>query len=144
MYGLQYESQMLLIGSLGFGITQVTSENCYQILVFQFKVRSACWPWLTRKSRRSGLTKPIRLLKKARDEGARIVFEDEASFRQDSTLYRTWSRIGEQPLVPVTGQRESVKVFGCVDIQSAEFEYMMDDVFNHKTYMVFLETLKVD
>lgn len=31
-------------------------------------------------------------------------------------------------------------MFGWVDIQSAEFEYMMDDVFNHKTYMVFLET----
>jgi transposase len=25
-------------------------------------------------------------------------------------------------------------------VQSGEFEYMMDEVFNHKTYMVFLET----
>jgi transposase len=33
-----------------------------------------------------------------------------------------------------------VKVFGCVDVHSAEFEYMIDEVFNSTTYMVFLET----
>jgi len=69
-----------------------------------------------------------------------VIFEDEASFRQDSTLHRTWSRVGCQPVVPVTGKRESVKVFGCVDLHSAEFDFMIDDVFNHKTYTVFLET----
>ena len=69
-----------------------------------------------------------------------MIFEDEASFRQDSTLHRTWSRVGCQPFVPVTGQRESVKVFGCVDLHSAEFKFMIDEVFNHMTYMVFLET----
>ena len=69
-----------------------------------------------------------------------MIFEDEASFRQDSTLHRTWSRVGCQPIVPVTGKRESVKVFGCVDLHSAEFDFMIDDVFNHKTYTVFLET----
>lgn len=43
--------------------------------------------------------------------------------------------------MPVTGQRKSVKVFGCVDVHSGEFEYMIDDDgFNHMTYMVFLET----
>ncbi len=42
--------------------------------------------------------------------------------------------------MPVTGQRESVKVFGCVDVHSGEFEYMIDEVFNSTTYMVFLET----
>lgn len=41
----------------------------------------------------------------------------------------------------MTGQRESVKVFGCVDLHSAQFEYMIDEVFNHMTYMVFLETV---
>lgn len=33
-----------------------------------------------------------------------------------------------------------MKVFGCVDVHSAEFEYMIDEVFNSTTYMVFLET----
>ncbi len=33
-----------------------------------------------------------------------------------------------------------MKVFGCVDLHTAEFEYMIDDVFNSASYMVFLET----
>lgn len=69
-----------------------------------------------------------------------MIFEDEASFRQDSTLCRTWSRRGCQPIVPVTGDRNSVKVFGCVDIVKNDFKYMFDDVFNAATYLVFLET----
>lgn len=77
--------------------------------------------------------------KKAKALGAGIVFEDEASFRQDSTLHATWSRRGQQPLVPVTGQRKSVKIFGCVDIFSAKFIYKRDTVFNAETYLDFLE-----
>ena len=54
-------------------------------------------------------------------------------------MHRTWSRKGDQPLVPVTGQRKSVKVFGCVDIISAKFIYNMDEVFNVASYLNFLE-----
>ncbi|MHB8481831.1 MAG: IS630 family transposase [Nitrospiria bacterium] len=79
--------------------------------------------------------------KKARSEGAALVFEDEASFRQDSTLHSTWARRGHQPVVPVTGQRKSVKIFGCVDIFSARFLYHRDEVFNAKTYLAFLNTM---
>jgi len=67
------------------------------------------------------------------------VFEDEASFRQDSTLYRTWSRRGQTPLVPVTGARKSVKIFGCVEVYSGAFLYQDDEVFNASTYLSFLE-----
>ena len=48
---------------------------------------------------------------------------DECSFRQDSTLHSTWSRVGEQPLIPKTGQRKTVKVFGAVDITKDRFIY---------------------
>ena len=34
------------------------------------------------------------MLKKAKDVGATIIFEDETSFRQDSTIHATWARIG--------------------------------------------------
>jgi hypothetical protein len=44
-----------------------------------------------------------------------------------------------QPQVPVTGQRRSVKVFGCVEIHSARFLYRRDSVFNADTYLDFLE-----
>jgi transposase len=39
----------------------------------------------------------------------------------------------------VTGQRKSVKIFGCVDIISAQFNYQRDEVFNAATYLNFLE-----
>jgi len=32
-------------------------------------------------------------------------------------------------------------VFGCVDIKSAQFNYRCDEVFNAKTYLVFLEQI---
>jgi transposase len=56
-------------------------------------------------------------------------------------LHRTWARRGCQPTVPVTGQRKSVKVFGCVDIYSARFLYHRAAVFNAVTYLDFLEQL---
>ena len=77
--------------------------------------------------------------KKARAKKAALIFEDEASFRQDSTLHRTWARQGCQPEFPVTGQRTSVKIFGCVEMFSARFTYHRDTVFNADTYLVFLE-----
>ena len=77
--------------------------------------------------------------KKVQKNQSKLIFEDEASFRQDSTLHRTWSRKGTQPLVPVTGQRKSVKVFGCVDVLSSKFIYSSDEVFNVPSYLNFLE-----
>jgi transposase len=79
--------------------------------------------------------------KKARQEGAALIFEDEASFRQDSTLHATWARRGCQPEIPVTGQRKSIKIFGCIDIYSARFLYRRDSVFNAVNYMGFLEQI---
>jgi len=70
-----------------------------------------------------------------------LIFEDEATFRQDSTLHRTWARKAFQPQVPVTGQRKSIEIFGSVEIFSALFTYHRDTVFNAETYLVFLEQI---
>jgi transposase len=43
--------------------------------------------------------------------------------------------------VPVTGARKSVKIFGCVDIMSAEFIYRRDETFNAETYLKFLDQM---
>ena len=77
--------------------------------------------------------------KNAKAQGAALIHADEATFRQDSTLHWTWARRGHQPEVPVTGQRRSVKVFGCVEVNSARFLYHTDEVFNATTYLDFLE-----
>ena len=68
-----------------------------------------------------------------------MIYADEATFRQDSTLHWTWGRRGYQPEVPVTGQRKSIKVFGGVEVYSGRFLYRRDTVFNAATYLNFLE-----
>lgn len=70
------------------------------------------------------------------------MFEDEASFRQDATLHATWSRRGTTPIVPVSSSRNSIKVFGCVEIHRAKFLYnFADRNFNADSYIDFLEKI---
>ena len=68
-----------------------------------------------------------------------ILFEDEASFRQDPTLYQTWARVGAQPQIPTTGQRNTLKIFGTIELYSARFLYRFHNVFNADTYVAFLK-----
>jgi transposase len=68
-----------------------------------------------------------------------ILFEDEASFRQDATLHATWAKRGFQPLIATASQRTSVKVFDCVNIQEALFSHHYADTFNAIHYIDFLE-----
>ncbi len=41
----------------------------------------------------------------------------------------------------MTGQRNSIKIFGCVEIHSARFMYHRDTVFNTETYLMFLDQI---
>lgn len=79
--------------------------------------------------------------KKPKKKEPALIYNDEASFRQDSTLHRTWAKSGCQPLIPVTGQRKSIKVFGSVELFSADFQYKTAEVFNAKTYLGYLEEM---
>src|SRR4051795_10768001 len=45
--------------------------------------------------------------KNAKAEGAVIVFEDEASFRQTPSLHATWAKRGSQPQIPTRGERHT-------------------------------------
>jgi transposase len=69
------------------------------------------------------------------------MFEDEASFRQDPSLYQTWAPRGEQPLIPTTGQRNTQKIFGAIALEEPRFHFRSDTVFNGQTYAQFLEQL---
>ncbi len=72
-----------------------------------------------------------------------LIFSDEASFRQDCTLYATWSRIGQPPQIPVTGERKSVKILGAIELFQTRFHYRQETVFNASTYLGFLKQLAV-
>jgi len=70
-----------------------------------------------------------------------LLFADEASFRQDPTLYQTWARRGSQPRIPTTGQRNTQKVFGAVDIRRPRAYFIQgEEMFNGQTYTAFLNS----
>ncbi len=78
--------------------------------------------------------------KKAQEENACIVFEDEASFRQSPTLYQTWARRNSQPKISSTGERNTQKIYGVIELHSARFVYKhQEEYFNHVNYVDFLE-----
>jgi transposase len=82
--------------------------------------------------------------KNAKKEGAVIVFEDEASFRQTPTLYATWAQRGSQPQIPTRGERNTQKIFGAVRLDNAQFVYMhLNDSFQWETYLAFLDAVLV-
>lgn len=69
-----------------------------------------------------------------------IVYEDEASFRQTPTLYRTWARRGCQPQIPTRGQRNTQKVLGAVSVPTGDFVWRhQSEYFNAQTYLSFVE-----
>ena len=70
-----------------------------------------------------------------------MLFADEASFRQDPSLYQTWARRGHQPLIPTTGQRNTQKIFGAVDLYRPRFYYQHGTVFAGASYTAFLNRL---
>jgi len=82
--------------------------------------------------------------KNAQSEGAVIVFEDEASFRQTPTLHATWARRGSQPQIPTRGELNTQKIFGAVRLDNANFVYLhQEDYFQWETYLAFLEQVAV-
>ncbi len=78
--------------------------------------------------------------KKARAEGALIVYEDEASFRQSPTLHQTWAPLHAQPQIPTRGERHTQKIVGAVALPDGKFVYRhQTNYFNTATHLAFLE-----
>lgn len=69
-----------------------------------------------------------------------IVYEDEASFRQTPTLYRTWARRGQQPQTPTRGERHTQNILGAVSGPSGAFGWRPPtQYFNAQTYLACLD-----
>ena len=80
--------------------------------------------------------------KKAAEEKALIVFEDEASFHQSPTLHATWAPRHVQPEVLSGGQRNTQKIFGAVAVLTGQSLFRRREAqFNHDTYVEFLEDM---
>ncbi|MFH2050709.1 MAG: IS630 family transposase, partial [bacterium] len=81
------------------------------------------------------------LKKKAKSEGAKIVYTDEVHFRQTPTLYRTWAPISSQPQIPTKGVRNTQKIFGAIKLVDGNFIYQHqgEEYFNYENYIQFLD-----
>lgn len=78
--------------------------------------------------------------KKTEAEGAIIVYEDEASFRQSPTLHQTWAPRCSQPQIPTRGERNTQKILGAVALGGGQFVYRhQTEYFNAETYGQFLD-----
>ena len=82
------------------------------------------------------------LLKKAKEENAVILFEDEVSFSLWGSLGYTWAPVGEQPQIQTSGKRKCLKVFGVIDYFSGRFVFQREEgKLNSNSYIRFLKTV---
>ena len=82
------------------------------------------------------------ILKKAKTEGAAVLFGDEVSFAQRGSLAKTRAPKGRQPAVKTCGKRKGMKVFGAAEFRRGNFVYMeCEGKFNGQTYIKFLTRL---
>lgn len=82
------------------------------------------------------------ILRLAEETGAVILFGDEASFRQWGSLAYTWGRRGKKSSVKTCGKRKSLKMFGTIELQDGDFQYMeCEGRYNGDTYLTFLKQL---
>ena len=80
------------------------------------------------------------IVRRARAAKALLLFGDEASFPQGGSLSYTWAPVGEQPVVPTSGQRKGWKVFGLLDYFSGRlFHQGLEGRLNSASYTAFLQ-----
>ena len=78
------------------------------------------------------------LRRRAKRRGAAIFFLDEAGFRSDAALGRTWGRRGRTPVVPATGKRQQINALSAVTAQGAFWYRTYPGRLNAPTFLAFL------
>jgi len=82
-----------------------------------------------------------KLLKKAKQERAVILFEDESALSLIPTLGKTWSKIGHTPLVTVTGKKGSIPVISAISLSGRLFFKIPKNNVNSVEFIMFLEQI---
>jgi len=101
------------------------------------------WSRLTPGRSASGSLHLSQAKKKRRSEGAVIVFEDEASFRQHPPCMRP-GRAGASNLKFPPRRAQHAKIFGAVRLDTAQFVYLhQPDYFQWETYLAFVDQILV-
>jgi len=79
--------------------------------------------------------------KRAETEGAKIFFADEAGCRTDHHSGRTWSPVGQTPVVKNLGKHDSIGMASAVSMQGAMFWMTYDGSMNSTLFTEFLNLL---
>lgn len=91
----------------------------------------------------NGYVARTRIKKTAKEEGAIIVYGDEASFQQSPTFHQTWAPVNVQPKVLSKRQRNSQKIFGGIELYSGKFLCKhKEENFHAETYIEFLKNCR--
>jgi transposase len=121
-YNVHYISQLLHNLGFSFQKARFVSDHLDEQARRQWKAKT--WP---------------KILRLAKETGARILFGDEASFPQWGTLSYTWARRGCQPEVKTAGKRRGYKVLGLIEYGVGRFFYECTrERLNSATYEAFL------
>jgi transposase len=79
------------------------------------------------------------IARRAKVQGAQVLFWDESGFRADTVHGKTWGARGETPVVECPGQRQSVSAASAVTAQGAFWFCMYEGALNGE---LFIELLK--
>ena len=125
LYNVHYVAELLR--NLGFSYQKARFVSDHLDAAARQRWREQTWPQIVRQ---------------ARQQGAWLLFGDEASFAQWGSLGYTWALIGQAPLVKTTGKRKGYKVFGLIDYFSGQlFSQGSTQRFTAETYCAFLSTV---
>jgi transposase len=79
------------------------------------------------------------LKKRAKRLGAKIFFLDEAGFQSDPVLGRTYGLKGQTPVVPTSGQRQSLNVISAVNPRGEFWAATYTGKLNAESFVLFLQ-----
>ena len=150
---------------LEFGFMLWTRDAVAELIRVRFKVRLSKWT-VGRLLKRWGMSpqKPVkkayqqqplavqnwldkeypRIARKAAREKAEILWGDEMGVRSDDQIGRTWGKIGETPVIKVSGQRFSCQMISTVSNRGTLRFMIFDGKFNADVCIRFLKRLIKD
>ena len=82
-----------------------------------------------------------KLRRRAQKHGAKIYFLDEAGFHSDPVLGRTYGLKGHTPVVPTSGQRQSINAISAVNAKGEFWYNIYSGKLNAERFVEFLQDL---
>jgi len=84
------------------------------------------------------------IVKRARKEGAEILWEDESGLRSDHTAGRSWAPVGQTPVTKGTGKRFSANMIAAISNTGTLRFRVFEGKFNGPLFLDFLKRLTRD